>query len=99
VRLEEQIRHYIIEHLLFDDESAHFRDDDSLLALGLIDSLGVMELVNYVSSVFAVEVDPLDVTPANFDSLRNIANYIRTKSSAGHAAAASEANSAGDSPR
>jgi acyl carrier protein len=46
---------------------------------GIVDSIGVMELVTFVEENFGVEVDDLDVTPENFDSVSRVAAYIRRK--------------------
>jgi acyl carrier protein len=41
--------------------------------------MGVMQLVMHVQSTFGITVDPLEVTPGNFDSVNNLVNYILRK--------------------
>jgi acyl carrier protein len=38
-----------------------------------------MDLVTFVQSSFGVRVDPEDVTPDNFDSVKRLAHYVRRK--------------------
>ena len=41
--------------------------------------MGVMELVSFVQSRFAITVDPSEVVVENFDSVRQLAGFIRRK--------------------
>lgn len=79
MNIEAEIRAYIAANLLFSDDGFQYTDDASFLREGIIDSLGVMELVTFVGAQFSVQVDPHEVTPENFDSVRKLAAYIRRK--------------------
>ena len=76
------IRTFIAENLLFTVDGFPYADDDSFLKQGIIDSLGVMDLVAFVGKSFGITVAPEEVTPANFDSVNKLAEYIRRKQSA-----------------
>lgn len=82
MQFEKQIRHFVDQNLLFGDRRYHYDDDSSFLASGIIDSIGVMELTEFVASAFGVRVEPTDVTPENFDSVRGLASYLRRKQAA-----------------
>jgi len=79
--IETQIKDYIARNLLFSDNGFPYSDEVSFLEEGIVDSIGVMELVAFVEENFSVKVDDLDVTPENFDSVNRMAAYIRRKSS------------------
>lgn len=79
--IETQIRQYINESILFSDDTIQYTDTDSLLAEGIVDSVGVMDLVLFVEQAFSVDVDDRDITPDNFDSIERLAGYIRGKQS------------------
>lgn len=79
MHIETQIRHYIAENLLFSDAGFVYDDDDSFLHEGIIDSLGVLELVVFVEEQFHIIVEDHEITPDNFDSVRRLANYVRRK--------------------
>jgi len=78
--IETQIKDYIARNLLFSDNGFPYSDDTSFLEEGIVDSIGVMELVAFAEENFPVKVDDLDVTPENFDSVSRMAAYIRRKS-------------------
>jgi acyl carrier protein len=73
------IRTFIAENLLFSVDGFPDADDDSFLKEGIIDSLGVMDLVAFVGKSFGITVAPEEVTPANFDSVSKLADYIDRK--------------------
>jgi acyl carrier protein len=52
---------------------------DSLLGRGLIDSTGVLELVDFIEERFAIKVEDDEVIPDNLDSIRNVATYVAKK--------------------
>ena len=45
------------------------RDDDVLLQAGVIDSLGVLDLVSFIESEFNVPVSDEDLIPENFQTI------------------------------
>ena len=56
---------------------------DSLLDSGVVDSLGILELVNFVSDEYGIEVGEDELLPENFDSIASLAAFVeRTRSSA-----------------
>ena len=82
MNIEAEIRKYVASNLLFGDEKAAFADDESFLGAGIIDSLGVVELVSFISAQFGIAVPPEDITPENFDSVGSVSDYIRRQQSA-----------------
>lgn len=74
----ELVRGFVIENFLFGD-GGHLSEEASFLRNGVIDSTGVLELINYVEETFDIRVEDEEVIPENFDSLRNISNYLESK--------------------
>jgi acyl carrier protein len=83
MEIKNQIRDYIAQNLLFSDNGFEYSDDASLLEEGIVDSLGVLELVLFLEETFAVAVEDQDVIPDNFDSVNKLADYIQRKSANG----------------
>ena len=77
--IEQPIREFIATNLLYSPEGFNHTDDASLLQEGIIDSLGVVELVEFVQKRFGVKVDQQEVTPDNFDSVSKLAAFVRRK--------------------
>lgn len=53
--------------------------DEDLLASGIVDSHGVMELVGAIEGRYGIVVPDDDLTPENFRSLASIDAYVRSK--------------------
>ena len=79
--IETQIKDYIAKNLLFSDNGFQYPDDVSFLDEGIVDSVGVMELVAFVEDKFKLKIDDMDVTPDNFDSVTRLAAFVRRKTS------------------
>ncbi len=54
-------------------------ENDPLLDSGIIDSLGVMEIVNFLIEEKDIEIDEDDLTPENFETVKYIVNFINSK--------------------
>jgi acyl carrier protein len=77
--IEHAIRDFIARNLLYSDTGFTYADDTSFLKQGIIDSLGVVELVEFVQTTFGIKVNQQDVTPAHFDSVAALAAFVREK--------------------
>jgi acyl carrier protein len=80
--IEERIRTYIAENILFSNNGYPHADDASFLEEGIIDSMGIMELVMFVDETFGINVEDEELVPDNFDSVSRLAAYIRRKAPA-----------------
>jgi acyl carrier protein len=72
------VRQFVKDNLLFGEEIT-FSDDDSFLERGLIDSTGVLELVAFLESEYAVTVDDEELVPENLDSIGNLVRFVEAK--------------------
>ena len=78
MEIEERIREFILKNLYYAEDKA-IADEDSFLETGVVDSMGVMELVAFVQAEFGVEVAQREIVVENFDSVRKLANFVRKK--------------------
>ncbi len=56
-----------------------YADEDSFLGTGIIDSLGVLQLVSFVEGRFGLKVGDAELVPENFDSVARLAAFIECK--------------------
>lgn len=77
--IEQQIKDYISRNILFSEDGFNYDDDASLLDEGIVDSIAIMELVAFVEESMSVRVEEDEIIPNNFDSVANLAGYIRRK--------------------
>jgi acyl carrier protein len=78
-RVEQQIRHFVLENFMYTSDEGKLKNDDSFLDQGIIDSTGILELLMFVEETFGIEVQDEEVLPENFDSVDRLARYIREK--------------------
>lgn len=83
----EQLREFILSSYLFGDSDRMPSDSDSLLQTGILDSTGVLELIEFLESEFAISVEDHETVPANLDSLSGLVSFVASKRSVGAGAA------------
>ena len=57
-------------------------DDASLLDLGIIDSLGILDVAQFLASDLAMEIEDDDLVPENFDSVGALIRFVQSRKSA-----------------
>lgn len=75
----QKIRAFVIDNLLFGQGANSFSNDDSFLEKRLIDSMGVLALVEFVAEAFAVSIDDSEIVPENWDSVNRIKRFVEAK--------------------
>lgn len=76
----DQIRSFIIENFMLGKESDDFTDNVSLLDIGIIDSTGILELVEFIEENYKISIEDHELVPENLDSVINLVNFIKKKS-------------------
>lgn len=74
-----RLRTFLASNFLLSDEDFPFDDDASLMAEGVVDSTGVLELILFLDETFGVDVADTEATPRNLDSVRRILDYLDSK--------------------
>jgi acyl carrier protein len=70
---------YLLENFLYMRGDIVVAESDSLLRHGIIDSLGVVELVEFLQQSFGVTIDDDEITEENLGSLLAIGRYVARK--------------------
>jgi len=74
----ETIRKYVIENFLFGDDS-QLEEDTSFLESGIIDSTGILELIEFIEGTYHMRIDDEELIPENLDSIRNVVEFLERK--------------------
>lgn len=77
--IKEKVKSFIIENFLFGSTEETFADNDSFLETGIIDSTGILELIEYIEANFSITVNDNELVPENLDSLDKVSNFIKKK--------------------
>ncbi len=75
--MKEILKKFIIDNYLLG--SGDIKDDDSFLDNGIIDSIGVIELTNFIQDKFKIKITVPEIIPENLDTLNNLERYITRK--------------------
>lgn len=67
-----------MENFLF-EENPQLTDDESFLESGILDSTGVLQLIDFLEQEYGIRVENEEVTPDNLDSIERIAAYLDIK--------------------
>jgi acyl carrier protein len=79
--VRKEMRAYIEENFLYLHPGVEVKDDDDFLTLGVVDSLGFVELVEEVQSRYGIMVEDVEITEENFGSIDSITDYVQRKHS------------------
>jgi acyl carrier protein len=74
-----ELREFIVENFLYGQEDERLSNSASLLALGIIDSTGVMELVSFLEQRYQITIRDEELIPANLDSIDRLVRFITHK--------------------
>ena len=78
MKVIEEIRSFFVKKKFIKNKN-EIKDDDSLLEMGVIDSVGMLELVNFIESKYSIKVDEDELMPENFESLKAIQDFLTEK--------------------
>ena len=69
------IREFIVETFLFGDASG-LQNDASFMETGLIDSMGVLQIADFLKQKYEIQVKEDQFIPDNLDSIERITRFI-----------------------
>jgi acyl carrier protein len=73
------VKTFVIDNFLKGDKSIALRDDSLFIEEGIIDSVGVLELVAFIEETFGFRVEDEELIPENLDSIDRLVNYVEVK--------------------
>lgn len=77
------IRPFILGNFLFTDDAGAVADDTPLIRGGIVDSTGILELIEFLESAYGIHVAPEEMVPANFDTIDSISSFLGRKAAGG----------------
>ncbi|MFW6139300.1 MAG: acyl carrier protein [Spirochaetota bacterium] len=77
--VKKKVRGFIVENFLFGSEEDPFTDEDSFLENGIIDSTGVLELIEFIEEQYKIKAEDDELVTENLDSVNNVSRYLMSK--------------------
>lgn len=72
------IRDFIVENFLFGEDNG-FTEETSFLESGMVDSTGILEIINFLEETYHIVVEDNELIPENLDSLKNLDRFLNKK--------------------
>jgi acyl carrier protein len=73
--IEKNIVQFLTSHGFLDGKKI-VKENESLTETGVIDSIGLLQLVDYLEARYKIEIPMELITPENFDTLNGISQSV-----------------------
>jgi acyl carrier protein len=84
--VEQELRTFLAANFFLGDDPENLPSSSSLIEAGVIDSMGVLELVAFLEETYDIRIGDDELVPENLDTIANIVGFV-TQKQAGAAAA------------
>jgi acyl carrier protein len=79
VEIKAEIREFVASHYLPDEPAEAIADTMPLITSGIIDSIGMLGLINFIEGRYAIEFMPREIDVHTLDTVERIEELIRAK--------------------
>jgi acyl carrier protein len=73
-----ELRQFVASNFLFSDDFA-LSDSTSFLDAGIIDSTGVLQLIEFLEERYQFKLEDEEVIPENLDSILSLKSFVERK--------------------
>ena len=77
--VRQEIRKFIVDNFLFGDEGAAPARDQPLVKSGVVDSTGILEIVDLIETRWGVKTSDDELSAENFGTIDAIAAFVLRK--------------------
>jgi len=77
--IKENIRNYISDEYLDEEDAKNLTDESPLVSSGLIDSISILQVVDFLEQQFNFEFEPHEVDQANLNTINLMLKFIQSK--------------------
>ena len=77
--IEQDVRQFLDENYVLDAAAGALTREESLTRRGVLDSMGILELIVYLEERFSIEIPDEDTLPENLDTIDRIVSYVATR--------------------
>ena len=73
------IRKFIINNFILSNHKENIDANKSLYENGIVDSTGVLEIVDFLEETFDIKIEDDELIPDNLDSIRKMSEFVQRK--------------------
>lgn len=81
-QIRDKIRAYLDENFLYMMPDFMLDDDDRLLERGVVDSMGIVEMLTFIEDEFGVKAADDEISESNFGTVRALTKFVAAKMAA-----------------
>lgn len=71
------VKGFIVSELMVGERGVNLDDTFSLIENGVLDSLGIMKLIQFIEERFSFSIEDEDILPENFENIESISQFIK----------------------
>ena len=73
------LRDFVLANFLFTDDQSALNDDDSFQETRTIDSMGMIQVIQFIEGEHQIKVNDDEMVPEKLDSIARLTRFILTK--------------------
>jgi acyl carrier protein len=77
--VEQQIRTFLVENFSLDGDIARLSGSRSLTERGIVDSVGVVEVLTFLETQYDIQINDDETIPENIDTIDNMVRFVTMK--------------------
>lgn len=77
--IKSDLRAFLVRNFIYTEDGFSFHDDESFLERGIIDSTGILELIDYLEETYRFSIDDIELIPENLDSVNRVEAFVTRK--------------------
>ena len=78
-QVRQELQEFITTSYLFGDVRRQPSDEQSLIESGVVDSTGILELIEFLEERYGIEVAESETVPDNLGSIGNLTRFVTSK--------------------
>ena len=79
--IEKKLKNFVLAEFAEQIEQKSIDVNDDLLSMGIVDSMGVLQIVNFIEEHFGIKVEDEEITIDNFRTISAVARFVNDSQS------------------
>ena len=80
--IKERVKNFILKEYLPGEDPVALTDTTPLMTTGILDSIAVLKVVNFLESEFGITIEPHEAVVENLNTLSDMAQLVSSKKAA-----------------
>jgi acyl carrier protein len=80
--IKERVKNFILKEYLSGEDPVALTDTTPLMTTGILDSIAVLKVVNFLESEFGITIEPHEAVVENLNTMLDMAQLVSSKKAA-----------------